>query len=88
MELDITVLGGLPVTIEFGMQPAELDVGIMNSYCDEWYVVAIAGRKCKKPPQWLYNRIDAKKGEEERITLACEDYADSYNRDNYPDEYE
>lgn len=65
--VDITVLGGLPVTVEFTLCGAEPDVGIMSDYVDEWSIVAINDRTCKRPPQWLYNRIDKTKGEEELL---------------------
>jgi len=64
---DITVLGGLPVTVEFTLCRAEPDVGIMSSYVDEWTIVAIHDRLCKRSPQWLYKRIDKKKNEEELL---------------------
>jgi len=87
MEIEISVLGGLPVTVEFEMAGADPDVGIMSSYCDGWHVTHIAGRKVKKAPQWLYNRIEQRKGEEDRIIQACEEYADNNpNDDYYPDE--
>lgn len=68
-EHDMTVLGGLPVTIEFTVQGAEPDVGIFSSYVDDWYIVAINGRPVGKC-DWLYRRIDATKGESDRIVEA------------------
>lgn len=68
-EHDMTVLGGLPVTIEFTVQGAEPDVGIMSGYVDDWYITAINGRPVKKC-DWLYRRIDATKGESDRIVEA------------------
>lgn len=65
-EIDTTVLGGLPVTIEYTVQGAEPDVGIMSSYVDDWYIVAINGRAVKSC-DWLDRRIDATKGERDRI---------------------
>lgn len=35
MQTDVRILGGLPVTIEFTMQGAEPDVGIMSDYVEE-----------------------------------------------------
>jgi len=86
MEFTMSVLGGLPVTIEFSIARPDYDVGIMSSYCDGWHVTHIAGRKVKKAPQWLYNRIEARKGEEDRITMACEEYAAKHKREYFPDE--
>jgi hypothetical protein len=65
--MDIRILGGLPVTVEYSICPADKSVGIEYGYVDEWYITHINDRKCKKQPQWLYNRIDKCKGEEERI---------------------
>lgn len=64
---DITVLGGLPVTVEWTVGVAEPDVGIMSDYVDEWHITYIANRRCKRSPDWLYKRILATKGEEQRI---------------------
>lgn len=76
-EHETTVLGGLPVTVEYTVQGAEPDVGIMSSYVDDWYIVAINGRTVKKC-DWLYKRIDATPGERDKLVealneAACED---------------
>ncbi len=73
MQTEIRVLGGLPITVEFSPCRAEPDVGIMSDYVEEWYIVEIAGRPLRKGEkcQWLYDRIEAKKGEEDRILQAC-----------------
>lgn len=82
-EHDMTVLGGLPVTIEFTVSGAEPDVGIMSSGVDDWWIVAINGRAVKKC-DWLYRRIDATKGESDRIVeelneVEFDDYDDYYD---------
>ena len=51
---DIKILGGLPVTVEF---EHFTDTGI-----EDWWITHINSKKCKKPPQWLYNRIDKTEG--------------------------
>lgn len=82
-ETDITVLGGLPVTVEYTTQPAEPDVGIMSGYVDDWSIVAINGRAVKKCA-WLERRIAATKGEHERIMEALNEAAgedDGYYED-------
>lgn len=79
-ETDIRILGGLPVTIEYTVQGAEPDVGIMSGYVDDWYIVAINGRAVKKC-DWLERRIDATKGERERIVEELNELA------NEPDDY-
>lgn len=74
--VDITVLGGLEITVEFSVGSAEPDVGIMGDYVDEWYITHIAGRPLRKgeKAQWLYDRI-AKSGDEDRIVGKCLEYA-------------
>lgn len=86
METDVKILGGLTVTIKFTVAPADRSVGLMSDYVEDWHISAINHRNCKKPPEWLYNRIEAKKGEEDRIMKAlyatldkgCRDY-DGYD---------
>jgi hypothetical protein len=74
MQTDIRILGGLPVTIEF------------TSNCvEEWFVSHINGKACKKSPDWLYNRIKARKGEEDRILEACYEAAEGWQDDYYED---
>lgn len=82
-EHDTTVLGGLPVTIEYSVQGAEPDVGIMSAYVDEWYIVAINGRAVKKC-DWLDRRIAATKGETDRIVEELNEAASEADYD-YPD---
>lgn len=76
-ETEITILGGLPVTVEYEVQPAEPDVGIREAYVDDWAIVAVAGRAPKKVTpksfNWLYKRIDATKNEINRIMDALEE---------------
>ena len=71
--VEATVLGGLPVTVACKLAPAERDVGIMSEYIDEWYIEAINNRACKKPSNWLYNRIDKTKGEKDKLLEFCFD---------------
>lgn len=70
-ETEIRILGGLPVTVEYSVQGAEPDVGIMSPYVDDWYIVAVNGRAPKKVKStsfdWVYRRIKATEGEERRI---------------------
>jgi hypothetical protein len=71
--MDILILGGLPVTVEVSVCQPDRSVGETRSYVDEWVITHVNGRKCKKPPQWLYNRIDSRKDEEERILSSIYD---------------
>lgn len=72
-ELETTVLGGLPITVEYSVCGAEPDVGIPNPYVDDWSVVAIAGRSVKKC-DWLYRRIK-ENGDEALLVAECEEDA-------------
>lgn len=88
MQADITVLNGLPVTIEFTILAAEPDVGCMSDYLDEWFIVAINGKPCKSA-DWIYKRIEATSGEEDRIIKAlfeaAEQEAEAYDDYYYYD---
>ncbi|WLJ71235.1 hypothetical protein [Sphingomonas phage Birtae] len=70
-EVEIRILGGLPVTFEYNIAGAEPDVGISSAYVDDYYIVAVNGRYPKKgaknPFAWVEKRIAATKGEEARI---------------------
>lgn len=81
--VDVKVLGGLEITVEFTMARAEPDVGIMSDYVDEWYITHIAQRPLRKNEkcQWLYDRIERAKEEEKILEACCEmapDYAQDY----------
>ena len=69
IEFDTTVLGGLPVTIAATFAGADPDVGLMFGYVDEWDIVAVNGRYCKKPPHWIYKKL----------TSACEERIEEEN---------
>ena len=73
MTMDILILGGLPVTVEASVCQPDRSVGETRPLVDEWWITHINGRRCKKPPQWLYNRIDKCKNEGERILTAIYD---------------
>ena len=73
MITDIFILGGLLVTVEASVCQPDRSVGETRPLVDEWRVTHINGRRCKKSPQWLYNRIDKCKNEEERILTAIYD---------------
>jgi len=76
MQIKMTVLNGLPVTIEASIEGPDYDVGIMGNYVEEWYISEINGRKVKKEPKWLYDRIAKAKGEEDRIIEEIMSYVD------------
>lgn len=79
--VDITVLGGMEITVEFTTGYEDGECGYPGHYVDEWYITHIAGRPLRKNEkcQWLYDRI-AKAGEEDRIVEKClEHAADDYD---------
>ena len=75
MYADITVLGGIPVTIEFYILGSDPSVGFFDDTIDSWDIIAIKGRECKTPPNWLYKAIKLR-GEEldiiEKLFLSTE----------------
>jgi hypothetical protein len=89
-EHEMRILGGLPVTVEFTIDAAEPDVGIMSDGVSEWEIVAVNGKYAKKgaknPFKWVYDRIEKKEGEDKRILdelneLDLSDYFDDYYED-------
>lgn len=86
MQTDMKVLGGLPVTIEFDVCGADPEVGIMSAYAEDWRIVAVNGRFPTGGVEWLYKRIDATKGEDDRIMQACNEAIDNYEPDYDYDE--
>lgn len=82
MEIDIKVLGGLPVTVSYTIDGPDYDVGYMSAGLGEWEITHINGKRCKKPPQWLYNRLDAKGVD----IVGLIDNAGGFDERNYYDE--
>lgn len=59
-EFDTTVLGGLPVTIEYDTTEYDnRDCGGAYNDVDDWSIVAVAGKICRKAPNWVYRRLAA-----------------------------
>ncbi len=52
---DTTVLGGLPVTVEYSWAPAEPDVGIFRPYVTDWYITHVAGKPYRGT--WIERRM-------------------------------
>ena len=90
MEATVKVIGGLEITVEFTPCRAEPDVGLMSDYVEEWYISEIAGRQLhkKESADWLYRRIEARKGEEDRILQACYDAMDNAKNDYFDEPYD
>lgn len=85
-EVQVSVLGGLLVDVEFDIEGADPSVGIMSAGVGEWSIVGINGKR-KKNTDWILNRLTA--ADEERIIEACNEYAvDDYDDyDDYRDDY-
>ena len=83
LEADITVLGGLPVTVEYTVQPAEKDVGIMGPYVEEYWITYVGTRRVKSEPKWLTERIAKTKGEEDRIYQKLNELDNDYEWADY-----
>jgi hypothetical protein len=69
-EFDTTVLGGLPVTIEFdttGYDNRDCGGGIDD--VDDWSIVAVGGKTCKRSPHWITNKLTS--DDESRIIEEC-----------------
>lgn len=81
--IEVTVLGGLNIEVEYTMGGADRSVGIMSDYVEEWYITAIAGRSLRKGEKadWLYKRIEAAKEEDKIVEACCEAAADDYYDD-------
>lgn len=73
-EIETTVLGGLPVTVEYSVGEADPSCGFPNDAADDWWIVSINGRPLRKSTSadWLYKRIKAVKGEWDRILDECQ----------------
>jgi hypothetical protein len=75
---DIHILGGLSVGIAWEYEGADWSVGCPGGV-DDWYIESINGRKTKA--DFLYPRIDATPGEEDRIIQALLDDRSTWDRD-------
>lgn len=60
---DVIVLNGLPITIKVEIGDVDESVGISSPTVDSWQITSVAGRRLRKSPEWLYNKI-FEKGEE------------------------
>ncbi len=75
-DIDLTVLGGLPITVAYKISRAEPDVGIMSDGVDDWWITHIAGRACKKHPEWLTRRLNAAKVDIEEMISENVNFSD------------
>ena len=85
MQTTLTVLGGLEITVEFHVQPAEPDVGIMSDYFEDWSICEIASRPLRKKEsaEWIYKRLSKRDNEaiEEAMYSAMEGARNDYYED-------
>jgi hypothetical protein len=75
MEIETTILGGLPVTIAFSIESADPSVGIYHKYAADCHITSVKNKPVRKggySAEWLYPRIHATPGEEDRILEACD----------------
>ena len=49
----------LPIIVEYEIGSAQPDVGYMDSYVEDWYVVGIGSRYLRKgeKAEWIYKKI-------------------------------
>ena len=76
--VEVSVLGGLMIEVEYEVFPAEPDVGIMSSYAEPGEIIAIAGRplRRKESTAWLEKRLS--KADEDAIAEACNNDASGW----------
>ena len=76
-EFDTTVLGGLPVTIEFTTTGYDnTDVGGGIDDVDEWSIIAVGGKTCNKAPNWITDKLTGAEGS--RIMDECTEHQGGY----------
>lgn len=75
-EFDTTVLGGLPVTVEYSTYYEDGECGYPGTCIDELSIVAVNGRTCKKAPEWIYKRMS--KADHERLDEEAYQHAQDY----------
>jgi hypothetical protein len=86
LKTTLSILGGLPVEIEYEIEKDFDDTGAILELCDEWHITEIGGVKCKSPPMWLYRRIAEKGGEYERIESYLMSAYDAWQKDKAQNE--
>lgn len=74
IEIETTILGGLPVRVTANVQPAEPDVGIMHPWPED-IQISWLGKKPRRVPQSVYDRITDKE-----MDLISEAIMEEYNQ--------
>jgi len=80
---ETTVLGGLPVTVEFDIESADPSVGIMSEGVGDWWISEIGGRPVKNA-DWVIKRMGAA-GEQKLIDELNEVSYDIAQHEGYED---
>ena len=62
IEIETTILGGLPVRVTASIQPSEPDVGIIDPWPEDIQIFWI-GKKPREMPQSVYDRISEKEND-------------------------
>jgi len=62
IEIETTILGGLPVRVTANVQPAEADVGICLPWPEDVQIFWL-GKKPREVPQTVYDRLTDKEHE-------------------------
>ena len=58
-QVELKVLGGLPVTIDFYVRPADPSTGNYSRSIEDWEIIEIARRPVKyKDTKWLLRRLE------------------------------
>ena len=72
METRVQILGRLQIAVEFSIQRAEPDVGIMDDFVYDWFITEVNGRvPTPSSLNCLYRWVEAQEGVEELIEEAC-----------------
>lgn len=87
-EHNTTVLGGLPVTIEYEIESADYDVGIMSDGVGDWWITHVNDRSVKNA-DWIINKMSAKDIEKliDELNVAAAETAYYEYGGNYEDDY-
>jgi len=78
IEIETTILSGLPVIVKASVQPAEPDVGIMCSWPEDVQIFWI-GKKLREVPQSIYDRMITEKKDD----LLSEQIMERYYEGDY-----
>jgi hypothetical protein len=74
-EFDTTVLGGLPVTVEFETEYEDGECGYPGHYVTDWWISAVNG-VYKKNTDWITKRMSSK--ENDRVVEEALEYMADY----------